>query len=323
MINAKLKPLLCKKISDFQLKIADTFVEVAISEVLAELKLHGIYWEPHFWISDDFFVPDGVPGVALPFYLFSDDLKKIERALIHKVEGGSHKKLKMLIRHEIGHAIDNAYKLRQHWLRKQYFGSSLDYPETYVAKTSSADFVDYIEKGYGQVHPDEDFAETFAMWLDPSSKWQIRQKGKGCYLKLCAINYMMIEVAGKVPLLSNKRKVDEYTSIHKTLKKHYSFRRKQFGLRLPKKVESKLIRSVSSGRGRKQKVSLALEKVEINTVNKNSDQALFRQYKNTLKVRARELGVNDYCFSSKKACEDLLVNGFKEYKRLEYYKLYL
>src|SRR5574342_361583 len=35
-------------------------------------------------------------------------------------------------------------------------------------------FVRHLEGWYAQKHPDEDFAETFAVWLTPGSRWRMR-----------------------------------------------------------------------------------------------------------------------------------------------------
>ncbi len=69
-------------------------------------------FEPHFWLSAEWFSPDGVPGVAIPFYLAHPRLEKLERAQMLEVEGGTPDWCMKILRHEAGHAIDNAYRLR-------------------------------------------------------------------------------------------------------------------------------------------------------------------------------------------------------------------
>ena len=83
-----------------------------------------------------------------------------------------------ILRHEAGHAIDNAYKLRQRRRRQQMFGPSyMQYPEYYTPKPYSKSFVLHLDSWYAQSHPDEDFAETFAVWLTPESDWRARYAG--------------------------------------------------------------------------------------------------------------------------------------------------
>ena len=87
-------------------------------------------FKPHFWLSDEWFSPDGVPGVAIPFYLAHPRLERLERAYMLEVEGGTPEWCLRILRHEAGHAIDNAYKLRQRRRRQQVFGPSYKaYPE--------------------------------------------------------------------------------------------------------------------------------------------------------------------------------------------------
>ena len=71
-----------------------------------ELKERGIKFRPHFWLSDDWFTPDGVPGVALPFYMAHTRLQKLEQNKMLEVEGGTAEWCMRILRHEVGHAID-------------------------------------------------------------------------------------------------------------------------------------------------------------------------------------------------------------------------
>jgi hypothetical protein len=87
----------------------------------------------------------------------------------------------MYLRHETGHAINYAFEL---WKRKdwaQTFGDfRRPYRDVFPANSWSRDYVRYLHRAgmyhYAQKHPDEDFAETFAVWLDPSSRWRRRYK---------------------------------------------------------------------------------------------------------------------------------------------------
>ena len=132
-------------------------------------------FQPHFWLSAEWFSPDGVPGVAIPFYLAHPRLKRLERAQMLEVEGGTPEWCMKILRHEAGHAFDNAYKLRQRRRRQQIFGPSyMQYPEYYLPKPYSKSFVLHLDSWYAQSHPDEDFAETFAVWLNPEADWRAR-----------------------------------------------------------------------------------------------------------------------------------------------------
>ena len=115
-----------------------------------------------------------------------------------------------ILRHEAGHAIDNAYKLRQRRRRQQVFGPSYKaYPQFYDPKPYSKSFVLHLDSWYAQSHPDEDFAETFAVWMNPESDWRPRYEGWPALKKLEYLDSLMKELAHKKPLVRAHRRVDE------------------------------------------------------------------------------------------------------------------
>ena len=114
--------LLAVRMCDLGLSIAGTELEQRIGHVNAELDARGLA-RPHYWLSDEWFTPDGVPGVAIPFYLAHPRLAKLELAQMLEVEGGDPESCLMILRHEAGHAIDNAYQLRRRPTRRRLFGN--------------------------------------------------------------------------------------------------------------------------------------------------------------------------------------------------------
>src|SRR4029079_7589891 len=116
--------LLDLRISRLGVAIEGSILESRIAELQRELDARGLTFVPHFWLSAEWFSPDGVPGVAIPFYLAHPRLEKLERAQMLEVEGGTPEWCLKILRHEAGHAIDNAYKLRQRLRRQQIFGPS-------------------------------------------------------------------------------------------------------------------------------------------------------------------------------------------------------
>ena len=151
-----------------------------------------------------------MPGVAIPFYLAHPRLEKLERAQMLEVEGGTPEWCMKILRHEAGHAIDNAYKLRQRRRRQQIFGPSyMQYPDYYTPKPYSKSFVLHLDSWYAQSHPDEDFAETFAVWLNAG-----RPTGATRYAdwpalkKLEYMDALMRELAGKPMVVRTRRKVE-------------------------------------------------------------------------------------------------------------------
>src|SRR5207249_12085157 len=134
--------LLELRVSQLGVTIEGSSLEPRIEELNRNLELRGLSFRPHFWLSDEWFTPDGVPGIAIPFYLAHPRLEKLEQSQMLEVEGGTPEWCMQILRHEAGHAIDNAYKLRQRRRRQQIFGPSyLQYPEYYTPKPYSNSFV--------------------------------------------------------------------------------------------------------------------------------------------------------------------------------------
>src|SRR5262252_6986419 len=105
--------LLEVRLCDLGLTIAGTDLEQRIGEIGNELEQRGLVFRPHYWLSDEWFTPDNVPGIAIPFYLAHPRLARLELAQMLEVEGGDPEWCLRILRHEVGHAIDNAYQLRR------------------------------------------------------------------------------------------------------------------------------------------------------------------------------------------------------------------
>jgi hypothetical protein len=227
--------LLDLRICQLGVSIEGSGLEPRIQELEGELQTRGLTsFRPHFWLSDEWFTPDGVAGVAIPFYLAHPRLEKLERAQMLEVEGGTPEWCMRILRHEAGHAIDNAYKLRLRRRRQQIFGPSYRaYPEYYTPKPYSKSFVLHLDSWYAQSHPDEDFAETFAVWLYPQSDWRVRYSDWPALKKLEYMDVLMHEVAQKPMLVESRRRVDPLPSIRKTLRAHYERKRRHYGLLHP------------------------------------------------------------------------------------------
>ena len=119
-----------------------------------------------------------MPGIAIPFYLAHPRLMRLERRFMHEVEGGNDKWLMRILRHEAGHAIDTAFGLRRRKRGADAFGNaSRRYPSRYSPRPGSRHFVLHLGHWYAQSHPTEDFAETFAVWLPPRSRWRSQYAG--------------------------------------------------------------------------------------------------------------------------------------------------
>jgi hypothetical protein len=217
-----------------------------VAELRRELKKRGFQFRPHFWLSDDWFTPDGVPGTAIPFYLAHPRLTEIELNQMLEVEGGNPDWCLRILRHETGHAIDNAYRLRRRRQRQRLFGkSSQPYPEYYSPRPYSKSFVVHLEMWYAQSHPDEDFAETFAVWLNAESLWQKRYLGWPALRKLEYMDELMGEIASKPPLVRSRRQIDPVSRMQKTIREYYREKREKYEIEMPNLYDRDLRRLFS------------------------------------------------------------------------------
>ena len=240
------KELLALRICDLHLRIPGSPLEPHVQQLGDELKARGLRFRPHFWLSDDWYTPDGVPGIALPFYMAHPRLMRLEETQMLEVEGGSPEWCMKILRHEVGHAIENAYRLRRRRRRIELFGrSSQKYPASYQPRPYSKSFVQHLEAWYAQSHPDEDFAETFAVWLTPGTEWEKRYAGWPALKKLQFVDELMREIHDRAPLVRTRREVDPIAKLTKTLREHYEQRRRTYLVEVPRLYERDLRRIFS------------------------------------------------------------------------------
>lgn len=238
--------LLQLRIRDLGLRIEGSWLEPLVGELYAELEARDLRIRPRVWLSDEWFSPGGVPGFAIPFYLAHPRLMKLERTQLLEVEGGSRTECLKILRHECGHAVQHAWQLhrRKEWQR--LFGkSSIKYPEAYRPNPASKKYVQHLRRWYAQSHPDEDFAETFAVWLRPRSDWRRRYAGWPALEKLEYVDALMTEIAGLRPAVPPRPAVDPLRSITKTLFEHYTYRRALYSVEYPKTYDEDLHRLFS------------------------------------------------------------------------------
>jgi len=240
--------LLGMRMCDLGVQIEGSKVEERIDQVYGELKHCDLGFRPHFWLSDDWFTPDDVPGSAIPFYMAHPRLARLELNQLLEVEGGTTEWCMRILRHETGHAIQNAYLLSRRRRRQKLFGkSSKPYPDHYTPKPYSKSFVLHLDSWYAQSHPDEDFAETFAVWLNPLSMWIERYAGWPVLRKLEYMDTLMRELVGKEPHVTWRKPVEPLSQLHKTLRQHYQKKRELYGLEYPDFYDRDLRRLFSDG----------------------------------------------------------------------------
>ncbi|MGE3840943.1 MAG: putative zinc-binding metallopeptidase [Vicinamibacterales bacterium] len=226
--------LLDLRFQQLDVTITGSWLAERIEQLYGELTARGLTFRPHFWLSDEWFTPDGMTGVAIPFYLAHPRLSKLEENLMLEVEGGTPDWCMKILRHEAGHAIDNAFRLQRRRQRQKLFGrNSVPYPEYYAPKPYSKSFVLHLDSWYAQSHPAEDFAETFAVWLTPDSEWRTRYADWPALKKLEYMDELMAELAGKAPLVTEQNEFEPLSHLRQTLRQHYKQKRAHYGLNRP------------------------------------------------------------------------------------------
>jgi len=239
--------LLKLRLRDLKVTVEDTWLEDCFNSLLDELGQRGIRVRPHAWISSEWFSPENTPGIAFPFYLAHPRLMQLEKKKIIDVEGGTWSECMAILRHEAGHVLQHSYALQRRRRWQQLFGaSSKRYPSYYRPNPASRHFVQHLRLWYAQSHPDEDFAETFAVWLRPRSNWRTRYAGWPALKKLEYLDELMAEIASAPPLLTRRERVDPLAELNETLAEHYRKKQALYVFDTPKTYDRDLLRLFSS-----------------------------------------------------------------------------
>ncbi|HET9454552.1 MAG TPA: putative zinc-binding metallopeptidase [Gemmatimonadaceae bacterium] len=188
--------LLGHRISDLALQIRGTRVEALVERLYAELEARGLKYRPGVYLSDQWGCPDGTPLIGVPFYLADQRLERIEAEMSMSIE--SDDEAMRYMRHEAGHAFNYAFRLHDRPEWQQTFGAfRKPYRDRYRADPFSREYVRHILAWYAQKHPDEDFAETFAVWLTPQLDWRTEYDGWPALRKLEYVEHVMREIASE------------------------------------------------------------------------------------------------------------------------------
>ena len=239
--------LLERRLSGLRVTVEDTWLEDCLHNLHQEMGERGLRLRPHAWISSEWFSPDNTPGIAIPFYLAHPRLMKLENKMMLDVEGGTWSECMAILRHEAGHTVQHAYQLQRRRRWQQLFGpSSKRYPRWYRPNPGSRRYVQHLRLWYAQSHPDEDFAETFAVWLRPRSNWRTRYAGWPALKKLEYVDELMDEIAGKRPLLTARERVDPLNELSQTLGEYYKKKQALYAFNAPKTYDRDLYRLFSA-----------------------------------------------------------------------------
>jgi hypothetical protein len=172
---------------------------------------------------------------------------RLERKMIIDVEGGTVPECMRILRHEAGHVLQVSYQLQRRRRWQELFGpSSTRYPRYYRPNPASRRYVYHLPLWYAQSHPDEDFAETFAVWLTPRSSWRKRYAGWPALKKLEYVDELMAEIAAKKPLVTRRLRVDPLSQLTQTLAEHYEKKRAHYVIDYPKIYDRDLRRIFSA-----------------------------------------------------------------------------
>jgi putative zinc-binding metallo-peptidase len=200
----EVQEILSKPIRDLGLKLEGSPLERFVQQLYRELERKGLKkFRPACYLTDEWGCPSGEPIIGIPFYLADPKLAVLEKEM-NDLEDS--RQIMMYLRHEAGHAINYAYGLYKTPEWKQIFGPyRKPYRDHYRPIPFSRRFVRHMEGWYAQKHPDEDFAETFAVWLTPGSRWRKRYQGWPALAKLRYVDRMARQVANADPLRARGR----------------------------------------------------------------------------------------------------------------------
>src|SRR5438094_1906135 len=193
--------LLQKKINQLGLKLEGSPVERFVHQLHRELERKGLKrFKPVCYLTDEWGCPDGQPVIGIPFYLADPQLARLERVM-NDLE--DEREIMMYLRHEAGHAFNYAYRLFTTPEWRRLFGPyNRRYRDHYRPVPFNRKHVRHIAGWYAQKHPDEDFAETFAVWLTPRSNWRRKYKSWPAIVKLRYVDRVARRVRDQDPVLS-------------------------------------------------------------------------------------------------------------------------
>ncbi len=233
--------LLNTRVCDLQLRFEDTLLSRCISKLYQELGLKKLQFRPRYYFTcggDEWGCPDRVPIMGIPFHLADNRLVRIEREMGYTTY--DRRDLMFLLRHETGHAINYAYELFATPEWQEHFGDfDRTYPTNFKFKFNpwSRNYVrsQGEPKYYAQAHPDEDFAETFAVWLTPRSNWRVAYRNWPSLRKIEYIDRAMKQLRNKRPSVVSGPLDSPYHSKTYTLIEYYgedldNFKDKALGL---------------------------------------------------------------------------------------------
>jgi Putative zinc-binding metallo-peptidase len=216
--------LMRSRISDLDLRLEGSEIEPLAHRLYEELGRAGLQFKPPIYLTDEWGCPEGVPIIGVPFYLARPELSRIEKEMEENLETSDESL--MYLRHEAGHAFNYAYLLYEEEEWHKVFGPySRPYIENFRPNPFSREHVRHIAGWYAQKHPDEDFAETFAVWLDPASNWREEYAASPALAKLEYVDRTMRQIGDRPPKVLPRERDAPVEEMRYTVSDHYEHRR--------------------------------------------------------------------------------------------------
>lgn len=215
-----------KRICDLDASLEKNGLDKLVLRLHRELEHQGFsFFKPRAYVGDSWYSPEGSTLISVPFYLCDPQLVQLEKFMTGKPRHKSKEWIMRYLRHETGHCFDHAYGLSRNRAWQKVFGSprrKYDV-DVYDFDPDSTDFVINLGGHYAQSHPEEDFAETFAVVLNPQSQWRTTyRRWPGAYHKLKFVEKLIAELGGEPPLIRGyQRPMGEARYLRRTLAAYY------------------------------------------------------------------------------------------------------
>jgi len=221
--------LLGLRLCDLPVSIEKTWLADLVAALYSELEARGLALRPPCYLGDEWFSPEGVCAIAMPFYLAHPRLIQLERKMIGEAEGEGKDEAMRLLRHECGHAVVHAFGLTRKIRWRDVFGHpKKPFSDYYRYQPYSKSYVRNLKDFYAQSHPEEDFAETFAVWLNPEIDWRKEYVGWPAFKKLEYIDSLVPEFGKKTIQVKRQDFFWHISTLKKKLDSHYKAKRKLY-----------------------------------------------------------------------------------------------
>jgi hypothetical protein len=210
-------------IRDLGLTIEGTRLEPVLEELGRELDRAGIRVRPRYYLSTEWGVLTGTVTIAIPFYLARPELTDLHGSKVGYFEGVGRAELLRYLRHEMGHVVNYAYRLydQEEWVI--LFGAiTQPYLDEYRPAPFSRRYVRHLPGWYAQKHPDEDWAETFAVWMTPGLDWRAEYaEWPAALAKLEFCDRTLAALADREPLVTAIERDEDVGDLQSTLEQYY------------------------------------------------------------------------------------------------------